>query len=59
MREAGSFTAAQDEQSCVVFGMPHEAILRGAACRIMPLDRMAGAIVEFARTHIYESRRSS
>ena len=59
MREAGSITTAQDEQSCVVFGMPHEAILRDAACRIMPLDRMAGAIVEFARTHIYESRRSS
>jgi two-component system, chemotaxis family, protein-glutamate methylesterase/glutaminase len=59
MRETGSFTVAQDENSSVVFGMPHEAILRGAASRVLPLERMAGAIIEFSRTHIYESRRSS
>jgi len=59
MREAGSLTAAQDENSCVVFGMPHEAILRGAACRVLPLERMAGAIIEFSRVHTYDSRRSS
>ena len=52
-------TVAQDEESCVVFGMPKEAIQRGAADRVLPLDRMAGAIIEFSRAHIYESRRLS
>lgn len=46
MREAGSFTIAQDEESCVVFGMPQEAIQRGAACKVLPLDKMASAIME-------------
>ena len=45
MREAGAMTAAQDEASCVVFGMPKEAIARGAADRIMPLDHLAGEIM--------------
>lgn len=37
MRKAGSRTLAQDEESCVVFGMPKEAIEIGAAERIVPL----------------------
>ena len=41
MREAGAFTVAQDEQSCVVFGMPKEAIKLGAACKVMPLSQVA------------------
>jgi two-component system chemotaxis response regulator CheB len=49
MREAGSFTIAQDQESCVVFGMPHEAIERGAPCKVLPLSRMAGAILEYHR----------
>jgi two-component system chemotaxis response regulator CheB len=44
MRQMGSPTIAQDEASCVVFGMPKEAIQRGAAARILPLSRMAGEI---------------
>ncbi|MFB4204958.1 Chemotaxis response regulator protein-glutamate methylesterase [wastewater metagenome] len=38
MREAGAMTLAQDEQSCVVFGMPREAIRLGAASAIVSLD---------------------
>ncbi len=38
MREAGARTLAQDEASCVVFGMPREAIRRGAAERVVSLD---------------------
>jgi two-component system chemotaxis response regulator CheB len=38
MRQAGARTAAQDEASCVVFGMPHEAIKIGAAADVLPLD---------------------
>jgi two-component system chemotaxis response regulator CheB len=47
MRQAGAATIAQDEASSVVFGMPREAIQRGAAERILPLHRMAREIVTF------------
>jgi len=38
MKEAGARTIAQDEKSCVVFGMPKEAIRLGAVDQILPLD---------------------
>ncbi|MFO0951009.1 MAG: chemotaxis-specific protein-glutamate methyltransferase CheB [Isosphaeraceae bacterium] len=41
MREAGSLTVAQNEATCAVFGMPREAIRRGAAKFVTPLDRIA------------------
>lgn len=41
MKQAGAFTIAQDEASCVVFGMPKEAIARGGVDRISPLDQIA------------------
>ena len=41
MRQAGAATVAQNEESCVVFGMPKEAIALGAAERILPLDLLA------------------
>lgn len=46
MRQAGAATVAQDEASCVVFGMPHEAIKRGAAAQVLPLDRIAGQVLK-------------
>ena len=49
MRQAGSHTIAQDEESCVVFGMPKEAIQRGAAVRTVPLSRVAAEIDSYAR----------
>lgn len=49
MRRAGATTIAQNEESCVVFGMPKEAIELGAAQRVVPLDRIAGEIVSMAR----------
>lgn len=48
MRDAGANTLAQDEASCVVFGMPREAIKLGAAEQIAPLTRMA-ELIERAR----------
>jgi two-component system chemotaxis response regulator CheB len=45
MRNAGARTFAQDESTCVVFGMPREAIGLGAAERVLPLDAMAGAVL--------------
>jgi two-component system chemotaxis response regulator CheB len=41
MREAGAATVAQDEATCVVFGMPKEAIARGAVNVVVPLDQIA------------------
>ena len=46
MRQAGAITMAQDEASCVVFGMPKEAIHLGGAEKIVPLDGMAEAILQ-------------
>jgi len=50
MFDAGAQTIAQDEASCVVFGMPKEAIRRGAAGRVLPLDAIGPAIEHFARS---------
>lgn len=49
MRQAGAHTVAQDEQSCVVFGMPKEAIARGGAERIVPLGKVAETLINYAR----------
>ena len=49
MKDAGAVTIAQDEESCVVFGMPHEAIKRGAVDKVMPLNEIAGAILRQCR----------
>jgi two-component system chemotaxis response regulator CheB len=46
MRNAGAHTIAQDEQSCVVFGMPKEAIRMEAVEQIMPLDELPHAILQ-------------
>ncbi len=43
MKEAGAATIAQDEASCVVFGMPKEAIARGAVNVVVPLEQIASA----------------
>ena len=45
MKQANAFTIAQDEASCVVFGMPREAILRGAAKEIVSLSRIPSVIL--------------
>jgi two-component system chemotaxis response regulator CheB len=47
MRAAGARTFAQDEASCVVFGMPREAIALGAAEKVLPLTRIPEAILTF------------
>ena len=49
MKQAGAKTIAQDEATCVVFGMPNEAIKRNAVDKILPLDAVAGAILAYAR----------
>jgi two-component system chemotaxis response regulator CheB len=45
MREAGAYNFAQDEASCVVFGMPREAIAIGAVHEVVPLQKIAGQLL--------------
>jgi two-component system chemotaxis response regulator CheB len=48
MREAGALTIAQNEATCAIFGMPREAIRRGAAQVVTPLDAIASTILNWA-----------
>nr|WP_145547486.1 chemotaxis response regulator protein-glutamate methylesterase [Variovorax boronicumulans] len=45
MRDKGSYNYAQDEASCVVFGMPKEAIAHGAVDEVLPLNQIAPALL--------------
>jgi two-component system chemotaxis response regulator CheB len=45
MKEKGAFTMAQDEASCVVFGMPKEAIKMGGVNKVVPLTEVSRTIV--------------
>jgi two-component system, chemotaxis family, protein-glutamate methylesterase/glutaminase len=45
LKQAGAHTLAQDEASCVVFGMPHEAIKLGGVDKVLPLDGLAAEVV--------------
>jgi two-component system chemotaxis response regulator CheB len=45
MKGAGAYTLAQDEETSIVFGMPREAIVRGAAMKIVPLGDIAAQII--------------
>lgn len=48
MREAGALTLAQDEATCVVYGMPREAVNRGAAAETVPLTGIPERLLAFA-----------
>lgn len=48
LKESGATTFAQDEKTCVVFGMPKEAIQRGGAGSVLPLNAIAGAMLSAA-----------
>lgn len=51
MKEAGAYNIAQDEDTCVVFGMPKEAIARGGVDTILPLEEIAQHVM------LHQSRR--
>ena len=51
LRDAGAFNLAQDEASCVVFGMPREAIAHDAVNEVLPLNRIAPRLVELLKLH--------
>jgi two-component system chemotaxis response regulator CheB len=46
LHDKGAFTVAQDEASCVVYGMPQAAFLLGAVTRVEPLETLANAILK-------------
>jgi two-component system chemotaxis response regulator CheB len=50
MRNAGAYNFAQDEQSCVVFGMPREAIAVGATHEVAPLTALPGMVLGYLAT---------
>ncbi len=52
MHDAGAKTIAQDEASCVVFGMPKEAIKLGGADQVMSLEQIPKAMIQYSRTHL-------
>ncbi|MCC5815193.1 MAG: chemotaxis response regulator protein-glutamate methylesterase [Leptospira sp.] len=45
MKKSGAFTIAQNEDTCVVFGMPKEAIRKGAVDKVLPLERIASEMI--------------
>ena len=57
MHDAGAFTVAQDEASCVVYGMPKEAVARGGVDLVVPLEEIADKLVRFAQGREQGMRR--
>jgi two-component system, chemotaxis family, protein-glutamate methylesterase/glutaminase len=57
MKESGAYTIAQDEDSCVVFGMPNEAIKLGGVDTVVPLSRIAQEIMRSSRKEQYAAVR--
>ncbi|WP_374484729.1 chemotaxis response regulator protein-glutamate methylesterase [Zoogloea sp.] len=49
MRDAGAATIAEAEETCVVFGMPKEAILRGAVGSVLPLQDIPGGLLAWSK----------
>lgn len=51
MKNAGAFTIAQDEHSCIVFGMPKEAVRLNAVEKVLPLSQIAGVVLSHANSY--------
>lgn len=49
MQKAGAYTVVQSEETCVVYGMPGAAVALGAADKILPLEKIAGDLLECVR----------
>ncbi len=59
MHEKGAYTLAQDEQTCVVFGMPKEAIRLGAVDRVAPIEHIPSAIISFLQMQGRETEKKA
>ena len=49
MKDAGAINIAQDEATCIVFGMPNEAIKAGGVDKVLPLEKIAGHVLKECR----------
>ena len=49
MKEANAYTIAQDEKSCVVFGMPKEAIKLGCVDKVLPLTDISSHVMAIVK----------
>jgi len=49
MKDNGAYTIAQDEKSCIVYGMPKEAVKRGAVDEVLPLLKIAPRVIDLVR----------
>ena len=54
MKQCGAYNLAQDEASCVVFGMPKEAIALGGAHEVLPLNQIAARLTSLCEKRIHE-----
>lgn len=59
LRQKEVFTIAQDEETCVVYGMPQAAVELGAAAAVLPLDAIAGALVNSLNGAVYKAKRKA
>jgi len=57
MYQAGAYTIAQDEKSCIVYGMPKEAVNRGAVVKTVALQNIADEIINFPKININKVNR--
>jgi hypothetical protein len=58
IRDAGGVVLAEDESTCVVWGMPRAVTERGVAHRVVPLDEVAPTIVQCLRSGVCHPERS-
>lgn len=58
MKQKGAYTIAQDEKSCVMFGIPREAITIGAATQVLPLEKIALALIDLVNNRQSERQMS-
>jgi two-component system chemotaxis response regulator CheB len=56
LRERGTYTLAQDEESCVVYGMPRAIVEAGLADEVLPLDEVGQRIIDFSNDALAVSR---
>ena len=54
MKESGAYTIGQNEETCVVYGMPREAAKLGAVTDVLPLESVAGAMVNHMKQKVLE-----
>jgi two-component system chemotaxis response regulator CheB len=55
MHNQGAYTIAQNQDTCVVFGMPAAAITLGAATSVQPLGNIASTLIQVLKENVHDS----